>query len=338
MSEGIFGNTQVGVPESWAGVIANIDAAKTPFSSMVKEDKKPTAALDNWQAETYVKPKHKPVVDGADVKEFEDLTSRKRIQGRAQKLWRNPKTSDFADNVNVVDGLSQDEQANQIARALEAVKQGMEARCLSNIDSQEDDGTVGHGTRGLFKWTQSTAQSDLPVPDEFRPAAANSYSGTLADFSVEDTFRDMSINQAIARRSSGTMHAFLGIKLKKRFVDSTIYTKDKASYTAIRATNQDASNATLAYTTDVVECEGGTTILHPSFFLHMTEDGDASDHTHRSGLFIDMDMVSLAFNRMPTVKPLEDQGGGARAIVDAIFCLRCYNPLGMGQALISADS
>jgi hypothetical protein len=133
------------------------------------------------------------------------------------------------------------------------------------------------------------------------------------------------------------MHAFLGIKLKKRFVDSTIYTKNETGYTAIRSTNQN-DGGTLAYTTDVVECEGGTTILHPSFFLHMTEDGDATDFTHRSGLFIDMDMVSHAFNRMPTVKPLEDQGGGARAIVDAIFCLRCYNPKGMGQALIDSDS
>lgn len=338
MSEGIFGNTQVGVPESWAGVIANIDQAKTPFSSAVKEDKKPTAALDNWQAETYVKAKHKPVVDGADVKEFEDLTSRKRIQGRAQKIWRNPKTSDFADNVNVVDGQSQDEQANQIARALTAVKQGMEARCLSNIDSQEDDGTVGHGTRGLFQWTQPTAQSDLPVPAEFRPAAANSYTGTLADFSVENTWRDMAINQAIARRGAGTCHGFVGLKLKKAFVDSTLYTPNKAEYTAIRATNADQSNATLAYTTDVVESEGGTLILHPSFFLHLDEDGEESDYTHRSGLFLDMDMLGMAFNRMPTVKPLEDQGGGARAIVDAIFCLRCYNPKGMGRAYISADS
>lgn len=338
MSDGIFGNTQVGVPESWAGVIANIDQAKTPFSSAVKEDKKPSAALDNWQAETYVKPTHKPVVDGEDVKKFEDLTSRKRIQGRAQKLWRNPKTSDFADNVNVVDGQSQDEQANQIARALEAVKHGMEARCLSNVDSQEDNGTVGHGTRGLFQWTSPTAQNDLPVPEEFRPKAANSYAGTLADFSVEETYRDMAINQAIARRASSTTHGFLGIKLKKRFVDSTIYTKDKASYTAIRATNADQDNATQRYTTDVVESEGGTLILHTSFFLYMTEDGEPTDFTHRSGLFIDMDMVSHAFNRMPTVKPLEDQGGGARAIVDAIFCLRCYNPLGMGRAVISADS
>lgn len=338
MSEGIFGNTQVGVPESWAGVIANIDQAKTPFSSMVKEDKKPSAALDNWQAETYVKPKHKPVVDGKDATEFEDLTSRKRIQGRAQKLWRNPKTSDFADNVNVVDGLSQDEQANQIARALEAVKHGMEARSLSNEDSQEDDGVQGHGTRGMFQWTSDTAQADLPVPAEFRPAAANSYAGTLANFDVENTFRDMSINQAIARRGAGTCHAFLGLKLKKQFVDSTLYTPNKVNYTAIRASNAERNNGTLAYTTDVVESEGGTTILHPSFFLYMTEDGDPTDFTHRSGLFIDMDMVSHAFNRMPTVKPLEDQGGGARAIVDAIFCLRCYNPLGMGRALISADS
>jgi hypothetical protein len=338
MSEGIFGNTQVGVPESWSGVIANIDAAQTPFSSMVKEDKKPSAALDNWQAETYVKPKHKPVVDGKDATEFEDLTSRKRIQGRAQKLWRNPKTSDFADNVNVVDGLSGDEQANQIARALTAVKHGMEARCLSNEDSQEDTGVVGHGTRGMFQWTSATAQSDLPVPAEFRPAAANSYSGTLANFDVESTWRDMSISQAIARRNAGTMHGFVGIKLKKRFVDSTIYTPNETGYTAIRNSNQNSDDGVLKYTTDVVESEGGTLILHTSFFLYMTEDGDPTDYTHRSGLFLDMDMVSHAFNRMPTVKPLEDQGGGARAIVDAIFCLRCYNPLGMGRALISADS
>lgn len=336
MSEGIFAADQVGVPESWGGVIANIDKGSCPLTSMAKEAKKPSAALDNWQAEKYLAPKHTPVVDGEDVKKYEDVSGRKKIQGRAQKIWRNPKTSDFAENVNEVDGLNGSEQADQIAKALVLVKRGMEARCLSNIDSQEDDGVKGHGTRGAFKWASSTAQDDLPVPAEFRTPTGSNYSGTLADFSVEKDWRDISSNMAIQRKGAGTVHGFVGINLKKRFTNSTIYSPNETGYTAIRSTNQAGDNGVLEYTTDVVKDEGGTMILHPSFFLLTTEDGADTAATHNSGIFIDMDMISLAFNRKPRVDPKQDDGGGARAIVDAIFCLRCYNPLGLGSVICNS--
>lgn len=337
MSEGIFASNQVGVPESWAGVIANVDQGTCPFTSMVKKGTKPAADLDHWQGKKYKSPSHKPVVDGKDVDQYENVQERKKIQGRAQKIWRNPKTSDFADHVNQVDGLTGTEHADQIATALVLVKRGMEARCLSNEDSQEDDGTEnGSGTRGLFKWGQNGAQGDLAVPEAFRSPAANRYTGTLANFKVEENHRAISKSIAKQRKGPGILHGFVGVDLHSKYIDSTIYTPDKTSYTAVRSYDQAADAKTLTFAAEVIKDEGGTTILHPSYFLYTDEDGNETAYTHKSGLFVDMDMVEMAFNRMPRVMPQENKGGGERSIVDAIFLLRQFNPLTLGSAVINS--
>lgn len=336
-TEGIFASNQVGVPESWAGVIANIDVGACPLTSMIKKGTKPANVLDNWQAKKYKAPSHKPVVDGSDVEKYENVQERKRLQGRVQKIWRNPKTSDFADHVNQVDGLSGNEHDDQIATALVLVKRGIECRLLCNEDSAEDDGSAaGSATRGLFKWIDSAAQGDLPVPEQFRTPAANIYSGTLANFDVETSFRSIHKSIAKQRKGPGTIHGFVGIDLQSKFIDSTIWTPNKTSYTAVRSYDRNADAKTLTYVAEVVQTEGGTMVLHPSFFLYTDEDGEETAFTHKSGLFLDMDMLELAYNRMPRVLPQENQGGGERAIVDAIFSLRCLNPLGSGAAKISS--
>lgn len=337
MAEGIFAADQVGVPESWADVIANVDAGNTRFTSMLKKDKKPANTLDNWQSKKYKGPSHKPVLDGQDVEQYENVQNRKKIQGRVQKIWRNPKTSDFADHVNQVAGLSGNEHDDQIATALVLVKRGIEARNLSDADSQEDNGSdEGSGTRGIFRWAQNGAQTDLPVPEEFRTPDDSIYTGALADFDVENDWRAISRSMAKQRKGAGMCHGFVGIELQSKFVDSTIYTPDKASFTAVRQYKGDVSSKELNYMVEVVKDEGGTVVLHPSYFLYHDVDGEETANTHKSGVFVDMDMVALAYNRMPRVLPQENKGGGDRSIVDAIFCLRCYNPLGIGAAKIPA--
>ena len=47
-------------------------------------------------------------------------------------------------------------------------------------------------------------------------------------------------------------------------------------------------------------------------------------------------MCGLAYTRLPRVKRMEYQGGGHKAIVDAIFMLMVDNPLTMMPALINS--
>lgn len=322
-----FEAEQVGKRQSWANIIANIQSQATPFTSMVEKRAKPSQVLHSWQVKKYPETGHAGVLDGQDATSF-DANPRFLIQCNGQKTWRKPGVSDFADEAEIV-ALEKGEMAEQIADALVAVKWQIEKRCLSAEDTKNDDGaTTGNETRGLFSWVSNTAQTLYPVPANFLTPAAQIYTGALANFG-ERQFLAMCRSSYKQRKGPFTMHAFLGIDLKASFTDFTKYVDNVANKSPVRQFKQEGDAKEFVFTVDKLVLDTGEIHLHPSSFLYTDRvTGQDTAYTHTSGLVVDMDMVGLAYTRMPRVVKLPYQGGGQKAIVDAIFLNMADNVLG----------
>ena len=107
----------------------------------------------------------------------------------------------------------------------------------------------------------------------------------------------------------------------------------------VRQFNQDAESKALANIIDRLVLDTGTIDLMAS--AHLATDaatGEDTAATHRSGLFIDMDMGGLAYTRMPRAFKLPYGGGGHKVVIDAIFMLMMDNPSGCFSAYITADA
>lgn len=327
-----FEVTQAGQKPSWANLIANIQAAATPYTSMIAKRKKPAQVLHNWQVKSYPTIGHRGVLDGEDANKF-DHNPRQEVQMRGQKTWYKPGVSDFADESEVV-GLSGGEFASQIADALVAVKWAVEKRCLSNEEAAVDNGsTQGNETRGAFKYILETAQSLYPIHKDFRTPTAQ----ILTSMPTEAEFRVAAASSFKQRKGPFRMHGFVGIDLKTQMTDWTRYmtlTNDysaSGSYTfPTRTFNQDAKSKALVHCIDKLHLDTGEIMLHPTSFLYTNADtGADSSYTHTSGIFVDMDRVGLAYTRLPRVVKLAYQGGGKKAICDTIFMHMMDNVLGM---------
>lgn len=330
-----FEKEQTGKRQSWANIIANIQTAATPFTSMAQKRERPKQVLHSWQVKSYAQTGHAGVVDGQDANGF-DSNPRSLIQMNGQKTWRKPGVSDFADEAEIV-GLSKGEMAEQIADAMVAVKWQIEKRCLSTNDCQDDNGTtLGNETRGALCYLGATAQAKYPLPVGFTTPAAQLYSSavnagnTVANMTEDGVFLPMARSSFIQRKGPFVMHGFLGINLKARFTGFTKYTDNVANETPIGRFNQDADMKQIVRTIDKLVLDTGEVHLHPTTFLATdAKTGADTNFTHNSGIFVDMDMVGLAYTRMPRVVKLQYQGGGQKAIVDAIFLHMMDNVLGM---------
>lgn len=322
-----FEAQQVGKRESLADIISNIVAEETPLSSMLDKRKKPTQVEHSWQVKTYPRTGHAGVVDGKDATQA-DSNPRDRIYMRGQKTWRLPGVSDFADEATIA-GLEKGEMAEQVADAIVLVKHQIERRVGSNEDAKADNGTTqGNETRGLFSWISDAAQTLYPVPEGYRTPTASIYSGTLANFS-ETVFRALAASSYKQRRGTFKMDAFLGVDLKGVFTDFSKYTDNIAGKTPARLFNQDADSQALIAVVDKLVMDTGEVDLHLSAYLWTSAaDGSDTAYTHKSGLVLDMNKIGLAYTRLPRVVKLPYQGGGQKAIVDAIFMSMCDNPLG----------
>lgn len=328
---------QIGKRESFADLIAVAEIEKTPYTSMLEKRTRPDQMDHSWQLKGYRKAGHRGVQDGVDATNF-NTTPRKRVHCYSQKIWDPVAVSDLAEEANVA-GVKKGEMAAQIADAFVTAAQIIERRCLSREDTLEENAPKNaYETRGGFSWLSNTAQTTFPVPDDFRPGADQVYSGTLAAFTEAELLK---LGRAAFKRRKGptTLKGFVGVDLKASISNFTKYDDTPGGKTLVRRFNQNADDKAVVNVIDRIVCDTGTIELHISSFLATDADtGDDTAYTHRSGLFLDMDMVGLAYTRLPRVFKLPYAGGGDKAVVDAIFLHQMDNVIGMFKAEISADS
>lgn len=326
---------QVGKRESFADLIAVAEIEKTPYTAMLDKRKRPDQMDHSWQLKGYRVAGHKGVMDGVDATNF-NSTPRKRVHCYSQKIWDPVAVSDLAEEAEVA-GVKKGEMAAQIADAFVTAAQIIERRCLSADDTKEQNAPAqAYETRGGFSWLSKDAQATFPVPDDFRPNANQVYSGTLANFGETEL---MALATAAFKRRKGptTLKGIVGIDLKNKISNFTRYDATVAGSTNVRRFNQNADDKAVVNVIDRLVLDTGTIELHVSSFLYTAAaDGADQAQTHNSGLFVDMDMVGLAYTRLPRVFKLPYAGGGQKAVVDAIFLHQFDNPVGMFSAVIAA--
>jgi len=95
---------------------------------------------------------------------------------------------------------------------------------------------------------------------------------------------------------------------------------------------QEATSKKFVKSVDSLVMDTGEIDLHPTTFL-LTDatTGAATANSNSSGLYVDMEMCGIAYTRKPRVINKPYDGGGQKAIVDAIFINMMDNPLGTIQ-------
>jgi len=161
----------------------------------------------------------------------------------------------------------------------------------------------------------------------------------LEDF-APSSLEGMLEAMATAKKGPVDLTAFVGIKLKSQ-MSSWAQKMETASgdLQSMQQYNLDAKEKKILRIVDFFEFDAGMvkTFAH-WYMLHTEADGLASKYTPRSGLFIDLDMWELNFLQQPTSWTVEDKGGGPRGYHDAVYILKCLNPLGQGYVKTDTDS
>lgn len=328
-------SNQVGVREALADLIACAESDATPYTSQLEKRKKPINVIHDWQVKAYPPTGHSGVPDGKPATDF-NSNPRQRLHGICQKMWENPAVSDFAQEVEVA-GAPQGEMQEQVADALVILARKMESRFLSNSDcALESQPGTANETRGIFQWLSPTAQSLYAIPDGYRPAAAQLYSGTLANF-TETQLVTMAASAWAARKKKIKMAGIVGVNLKTTISNFSKYDAQTTTSVPIRRFSQDANDKAIISIVDRINLDTCEIDLFLSAFLYTpAATGISSAYTNSSGAFIDLDMAALHYMRLPHMQPLPYDGSGPKAICDAIVSHSIDNPVGMFSATINS--
>lgn len=325
--------SQVGIRQDLSDLIAVVDAKTCPVVSTAKKGSEPINPLTQWQADAFATTGvPSGVLSNADISSsdfIDNAANRAILSARVQKFREVPSVDDLAQNVSEVAGVGKKrEMARAVTKSLEQIKRQMEAAFCSDQESQEQSGSDPYLTRGLGKWIQNGAQTDLPVAAAYRTPSASintTATASLTEANVQDVLQ--SIYEQTGKVS--TYSLICGPNLKRAF---TGFTRTQFASTnvasAIRTLNQDAEAKKITSTVDIFEGDFGTLELIPSLFL--AKNASTAEQLSR-GYVLDMDMIELRYNRKPRFQELEDRGGGSRGIVDAICALCVKSPLGLGK-------
>jgi hypothetical protein len=323
---------QVGIREDLSDLIDYADMKSTPVTTKIKKGSEPINPIGQWQVDAYADISVAGVLSNADATAFTDEAAQRTIlKGVVQKIRRNPAVDDMAENVAEVAGIGKKKEFSwAVKKAIEEVKRNMESIVCSDDESQEQGAGLPYMTRGLGKWISNTAQNHFPVPAAFRTPANSINTTATASLLASDV---QAVLQSIYEQT-GQLKTFTfvcGPTLRRRFsaFQENITTGSTNTLAAARYTTASQDERKYIATVDVFEGDFGVLEIMPSLFL--AKDQAVTAVSNARGYVLDMDDLSLDFNRKPGFKELPDLGGGPRGIVDAIFRLTLGNPLKHGK-------
>ena len=321
-----------GLREDLSDVISVVDAKNTPFISTARKGSDITNAnVYSFQADKYNDPSFDGVLSNADVSTFDDPSkNRALLSARAQKYRRTVLVDDMSQHASDVAGIGRKRLlADGIAKAMVEIKRDMESSFCSSRESQAQAGVNPYRTRGLFKWIDGpTAQTDLPVPADYRTPSASINTSAVGSVTEADV---QTLLQSIYSQSGQVdeMVLLCGPALKRQFTSFTRFSTGATSNAlSIRTFTQSADSKRIISAINFFEGDFGSLRLVNSLFLRKDASTTAQEG---SGLVLDMDKCEVRFARRPRMVELEDQGGGPRALIDAIASVTCLAPQGMGK-------
>ena len=327
-----------GQREDLSDAMVLIEPGDTPLFSMCKKAKEPQNVLFQWPADRYNDPQTAGVLANDDVSSFDDQhANRVLLSGRIQKVRRSFQVDDLVENVADLAGVGRKQAFNKsAAKALVELKIDIEAIMGSDNDSQVQSGTTTpYKTRGVGSWISSTAQSDLAtaVDVNFRTPAA-SINTTATTSLTENNVIDVLQSIYGVRRARRNYDLVCGVALKRAFTNFIrTQTGSTNVMSSVRTFNSSVEDKKIVNTIDIYEGDFGILSLHVSTYL---AHGAAAAVSAARGYVLDMDLVSIGFNRKPRMEELEDRGGGRRGFCDAIFGVAVSNPQVLGKFAATA--
>jgi Family of unknown function (DUF5309) len=326
---------QVGKREDLRDIMSVVDAKKYPVTSMAPKGMAPKNSLVEWLMDNYPAPAFDGVLDGDDVTAYENMASgRARAQARVQLFRRAPMVSLMAQEVSDVAAVGQrQEMAKAITKSIEMLKRDMECAFCSDHESQAQAGALPYLTRGLGKWIQNGAQTDLPVNSSYRTPTASI--DTTATTSVTELIVNGVVQSVWDQTGEDkTFQLVCGRVLRSRFSTFTQYqTASTNVMAAMRMFTEEAAKRKITSTIDVLEGDFGTIELMPT---HWNANESAAAVQRARGYLLDMDLLQILYHTPPQRKPLPDLGGGPREMVYAIASMIVKNPLGLGKFAATA--
>lgn len=312
------------------------ESTQNPVSRLLKRGRKPVQMLSEWPAQVYPDRAFEGTLDGTDISTF-NHTERDKLSGYGMLLrtagWMSTKLA----NLTQTAGVKQ-EKAKQMADDGILLARMIERQILSNDDTRAESGGDAYRSRGMHLWLDDGAQGVLPVPASYRPATACLYESTLNAYKPSDV--EVQLNaMATAKLAPVDLLLIAGLKLKARMSKWAQHDTDVSGETLAQTWNLNASEKAFMQIVDSFTFDAGRFKSILSFHqLCTAATGAATTSTPRSGLFVDLDMWELNFLQAPTHYELQDEGGGPRGFHDAVYILKCLNPLGQGRVNVSADS
>lgn len=309
----------------------------TPFSRLLPRGSEPKQMLSTWPLQKYPTRAFSGTLDGTDKATF-SATNRDPCESYGMWMMSDGWMVTKIANLTYAAGVGKAERAKQVADDSLLFAQQIERQLLSTDDTTvESLPTVAYKSRGAFSWLQTAAQSTKPVPASYRPAAAAHYSGALSAF-LPTNMETMLEESATQKKAPVDLTGYVGIKLKTQMStwaqrDSTV----SATNQNLQSFNINQSEKKLMRIVDFFEFDSGMVRTIPSWFLRCSNsDGSNTDYTPRSGLFVDLSMWEIAFLQSPASYVEPPKSGGPRGYHDAVYILKCLNPL--GQNMVESNS
>lgn len=332
--------TVKGQREDLSDAMVLIEPGDTPLFSLCKKSKEPTNVLFQWPADRYNDPQTAGVMADADVSSFDDQhANRELLSGRIQKVRRAFQVDDLVENVADLAGVGRKQAFNKAgAKALVELKTDIEAIMGSDNDSQVQSGaSTPYKTRGVGCWINSSAftfsDTATAVPAAFRTPAA-SINTTVTTSLTENNVIDVLESMFKVRRARRNYDLVCGTSLKRAF---TNFIRTQAGSTnvmsSVRTFSSNVEDKKIVNTIDIYEGDFGVLSLHVSTYL---ANGATAAVSAARGYVLDMDLVSIGFNRKPRMEELENRGGGRRGFCDAIFGVAVSNPQVLGKFAATA--
>lgn len=327
----------VGLRRDLSDALAIADRKKTAYTTALPKGVSPTNTLTEWPVDKYPAPSIDGAIDEAPVQDYENINNVDAIlQGRVQIKQRSFRISRFADRVMDQAGVGRKKAfAKAAAKALTMVKRDWETIALGDGESNAGSGTKGARTRGMLKWAQATAQTDLPVN--------SSYLSLVNDTTTIANWYDETITSALQTLADQTgdfemdLLFTVGSTLRRKLSRLTFYDKDDSGFTQIRRFNQDAEDAKITMKVSVLDTDFGRVTIKPSSFINLSGD-PTSAASKRAGLLHPMvdEAVRMRFAWDVSVRELPDDGGGRRALCESAAVIEVGNPLWLARFLPSA--
>lgn len=333
MSTTLVERSAVAKPRDLAWEFTNADRKGTPFSSSLSKGKKPQNMLLEYPAEKFATPALGGVLDEADAGTSVNTRDDDRVIGARAQIWEKVgHLGGLAQTVLQTAGVLPKQQlAKAIAKKMVELKRNVELTYLSDQDSQAETGSAPYLTRGLGKWIQSSAQSDLAVDALYRTPADSISTTALAAY-TDDTI--VGVFQSMYSQHGDTSAEFdvwAGALWKKAVGRLTIYNTTESGKDSVRHYTQEQKDTTLRLgKVDVLDTAFGTGIIRLANFINV--GGDHTTEQSKSQAYAVLpDMVEERVVEETNPQMLGKTGRGQKFLVTRTAALACLNPLPLGK-------